>query len=165
MRILFALVLTSCLCQIAPAEPPPRSERATTNHYLLVDASGSMKDAIGDAQRKLGAVVELLNPADHMSVSFFGQRPTTRDSALGCDHEVSVADLTPVKSEIPDFPELGGPNDKTSIGKALEAALIEGGEDAHVVLITDGIEECESNFVEIRLRFPQAKIRVLQVGG
>ena len=165
MRTILAVVLTSCICHIARAEPPPPPEGGTANHYLLIDASGSMKDAIGDVQRKLEAVVELLDETDQMSISFFGQKPSKIDHSVGCNDELPVADLIPVDSQIPDFPELGGPNDRTSIGKALEAALSTGGDGANVVLITDGIEECNSDFVEIRQRFPNATIRVLQVGN
>lgn len=165
MRTILAVVLTSCMCHIAHAEPPLPPEGATANHYLLIDASGSMKDAIGDARRKLEAVVELLDETDQMSISFFGQKPSTFAGSVGCNDELPVAGLIPVASQIPDFPELGGPNDRTSIGKALEAALRTGGEGTNIVLITDGIEECNSNFLQIRQRYPNANIRVLQVGS
>jgi hypothetical protein len=145
-----------------PAEStPPPPDNIT---YFLVDASGSMKEEVEEASKKLAAKVTLLDAGSWKSVTFFGGKSPSSDHPVGCDDEITVSMATSPETSVPTFPTLGGYDDKTAIGKGLEAVLLAGGKKASVVLITDGAEECDTDFSSIRMRYPYAEIKVLQVG-
>lgn len=131
--------------------------------YVLVDASGSMEEHKEDAEVVLTAVVDLLHPQGWASITFFGGDPGT-ESAFTCDSETIVEPARPQWTSAPDFPVLGRGEDKTAIGNAILAVLQESGGVATIIVITDGDEECDANFLEIRAQFPKAMFHVLKVG-
>ncbi|WP_291075526.1 vWA domain-containing protein [Hyphomonas sp.] len=133
--------------------------------YFLVDASGSMKDEIPDAVRILNARSALLDARSQKSITFFGGKPDELDRAVRCDDPVEVQGPFPSTETTPQFPALGGSDDKTSIGQGLAAVLELAGPNGIVVLITDGSEECNSDFLAIRREYPKARIEVYQVGA
>lgn len=133
--------------------------------YFLVDASGTMEPAQQEAETKLEAAFELLESGTKVSVTFFGGKLTNLDAPTTCDDAVVIAEAKRKEDGIPDFPDLGSWRGETSIGKALHAALKHGRADANIVVITDGVEECNSDFVSIRKQFPRAKIDLVQVGN
>lgn len=131
--------------------------------YFLVDASGSMLGQnMTDAQLLLSA---LSLPQDQpISVTYFGGKPAN----LGADLCFEALDVPPPtrrgENFLPQPPELGGRDDKTAITNALNTILGKVVGPAKFVLITDGNEDCDSNFGDVRKRFPNAEIEVRQVG-
>lgn len=131
--------------------------------YFLVDASGSMR-----GQKKTDAEL-LLNalslPQDRLvSITYFGSKPLATGSNL-CFEEFDVPTPT-IRSEpfSLDFPELGGNEDQTAITNAIELSLREIKGSYKLIVITDGGEECNKNFSDIRVRYPNANIEIRQVG-
>ena len=123
-----------------------------------------MDDWREDALSILSAKQKLLRSDAQISVSFFGQRPENPDEIVDCEAPVPISDLEPISDELFSFPELGRDQDTTAIGQALLAALNAAGEHGHVVLITDGNDECASDFQSIRRNYPSARIEIYQVG-
>lgn len=157
------------LCFVLAFGAYPQSETEESSHkrsvYFLIDASGTMRDWRDDAIATLNAKKTLLPPDTQTSVSFFGQEPLSPEEVVDCDDVIQISPLGPRTNATTSFPKLGRDQDTTAIGQALLAALLAGGDDAHVVLITDGNDECASDFVAIRRMNPRAKIDVYQVGG
>lgn len=133
--------------------------------YILVDASGTMRDHQPKALKKAEAVFQLLDPGNRVSVTYFGAKRLDSDQPVTCADEVTLGEPTFARDGVPSFPEPGGLNGRTSIGNALAAAFRHGGPNAKLVLITDGIEECGSDFVRLRRQFSDATIDVVQVGA
>jgi hypothetical protein len=164
MRAILVFLLIFAVGLTSQSEVPANGSTPKTDVYFLVDASGTMQDEKAEATQKLNAMITLLEPAATVSMTYFG-RPQARNSdPVTCADDVPIE--LPALAELTEleFPALGRTTDKTSIGKALYAALNKGGADAYVVLITDGVEECNSDFVSIRRQFPNATIDVVQVG-
>lgn len=156
MRLkLLAAVLWTCLTPCAHAQPDPV--------YFVVDASGSMKaNNQSDAEALLR---ELSLPDDRpISITYFGAKPSEAGADLCTEH------LEPPKATLrgadfnPHLPTLGGDGDKTAIGNALESVLRSRDGQGKFVLITDGLEECRTDYLGIRNRYPDAEINVRQVG-
>jgi hypothetical protein len=132
--------------------------------YFVVDASRSM---MGDNQAEATTLLReeasyLRRRGQPISIAFFGSKSNNPD-ADSCKEDIVSNSVSP-EAPLPDFPELGDPEDKTAIGRALESVLGSTKGQAHVVLITDGAEECGAKFAEIRKQYPDAEIEVLQVG-
>lgn len=167
MRYLIASIIACFACvSLANSQSTDKAVPAKENTpiYFLVDASGTMREWRDDAVSKLNAKKTLLNPDTQVSVSFFGQSPSLPNEVVDCDDPVQISDLGPQSGKMMSFPKLGRDEDKTAIGQALIAALGAAGDSAHIVLITDGNDECGSDFTSIRRNYPNAKIEVYQVG-
>lgn len=152
---LVLIVLALCFAQRASAQQLPI--------LFIVDASGSMK---GSNQSDAEALLQGLSlPQDQLvSVTFFGAKPETANIDL-CTEALTPPEPTLRGADFrPRLPPLGGENDKTAIGNALEAVLLSREGRGKFVLITDGIEECGADFVKIRNQYPDAEIVVRQVG-
>ena len=149
--------------QVAQAQTEPVDAKSVV--YFLVDASGSMKDEVAEARSKLDAKLTLLNVDSAASVTFFGGQPSSTGQSVRCEDEIVLAAPQTPQMAPRNFPPLGGPNDKTAIGKGIDTVISEGGETASIVLISDGIEECGANFRAIREEYPKASFQVFQVGN
>lgn len=164
-RVLFLsvwfLFATLSWPEIATAQEDP-----DVDVFFLVDASGTMASAQrqSEAESKLTAAFELLDRGTQVSVTFFGGTLDESGDSVTCDDPIEVSRPKPKEDGVPLFPRLGGDDGKTSIGNALLAALRHGEIEAKITLITDGIEECNSDFLSIRTEFPNATIDVVQVG-
>lgn len=141
------------LAPIAFAQPKPT--------YFLVDVSGSMKDG----HRKEAEELLKREVSSLVSITYFGGKPTSAERPGACGEGTSVSPPAPPGAILPPLPELGGGDGSTGIGTALRAALAAAHEDATIVLITDGKEECLADFKTIRSEYPKATIKVLQVGS
>jgi hypothetical protein len=163
MRAALPVLFLTLLGISASAQQPPSSNQPTSPIYFVVDASGSMK---GDNQKEAEDLLRGLSlPSNQLvSVTYFGGKP----NAQGAD--LCVEEIAPPTPELrgvdfsPKFPELGGSEDKTAIANAMDSVLRAVGDNAKLILITDGIEECDTNFGAIRTRYPDAQIQVRQVG-
>ncbi len=165
MRLILIIMLCSLWGFGAYPQSGTEQSSPTKSTFFLVDASGTMKEWRDDALSMLNARKTLLHPQTQISVSFFGQLPEFQNEVVDCDDPVKVTDLGPNSNEITFFPQVGRDEDTTAIGQALLAALGAAGEYAHVVLITDGNDECASDFASIRRMYPNANIEVYQVGN
>lgn len=155
-KAVLVLALVALLAPFANAQEKPI--------YFVVDASGSMA---GENKRDAEDLLAGLSlPRDQLvSVTFFGSRP----AVAGIDLCNEVLDI-PVPSRRgsdfpPSFPELGTQVDETAIRNALDNVLASINGPAKVILITDGKEDCNTDFLAIRTRYPDADILVRQVGG
>lgn len=132
--------------------------------YFVVDASGSMRnDNQSDASALLRATVWSLPRGQPVSITYFGAKPENPEDDY-CAKDVVASNPISRETALPPFPELGGSDDKTAIGRALESILRFAGNQPRVVLITDGGEECNADFASIRSQYADAEIKVLQVG-
>lgn len=160
----FCLVLLASAT--ASAQPPstePLPPPVNTT-YFIVDASGSMKgDNQKDAMDLLRGMTASLPRGQPISVTYFGEKSDDPDHSDLCLEDIVPSKAIARESELPKFPEFGG--GKTAIGNAIESILKEGvGSPVKLVVITDGAEECGADFAAIRQRYPDAEIKVLQVG-
>lgn len=158
---IWSFFAVSYCSQVASARSNPE-----VDVYILVDASGSMKSGLRkpEAESKLAAAFELFDRDAQVSVTFFGGALEESGVSATCDDTIVAKDPKPKGDGVPSFPQLGGGDGETSLGNALLAALQHGGADANIILITDGVEECDSDFVGIRREYPMANISVHQVG-
>lgn len=132
--------------------------------HFLVDASGSMKgnnqiDAMDQLRGRLASITR----GDPISVTYFGVGPPGSAELDLCAEPIAITSSQPRGTLLAPFPELGGPNDKTAIGSAL-ASVLATDATAHIILITDGVEECDYDFVTLRDQYAKAEIEVIQVG-
>ncbi|MHA7901288.1 MAG: hypothetical protein ACX94B_15605 [Henriciella sp.] len=123
-----------------------------------------MEDEVERAVEILDARTELIDDGHRKSITFFGGRPLSDEEIVGCDYPVTISDDLSPRSPNPEYPQLGSSTDKTSIGQALEAVMVENPNPAAIVLITDGTEECNSDFLSFRTRHPHVNIEVYQLG-
>ena len=135
------LNLSASFTVVAETEEP----RPVT--HFLIDASGSMKEEIPRAKQVIAARSELLGSSDWKAFTYFGGKSEFNDHPVGCQDEVVVSSPVPRDADNLDFPRLGGSQDKTSIGQGLIAVLENLSANSSIVLITDGSEECNSDFL------------------
>lgn len=158
--ILFALASLLFLRLPGPAladDPEP-------SVHILVDASGSMKEFETERVAYLVAAIGMIESDEWASITFFGGNPNT-EAALSCDSDLVIEAARPDWPIAPNFPDLGRGQDKTAIGNAIVSVLEQKGKDSSIVLITDGDEECDADFLQIRTDYPQASFRVLKIGN
>lgn len=164
MRVILFIAILFSLTGLGWPQTIHADSNPNVDVYILIDASGTMKSAEQKAISRLEAAFELLDPKTLVSVTFFGGKLEDSGGSSTCDDTVFISASNPKEDGIPRFPNLGGREGETSIGNAILAALRHGGDEARIVVITDGIEECSSDFVGIRTEFPMASIDIIQVG-
>lgn len=138
--------------------------------YFVVDVSGSVSRFGSDNDDPLQLVKSILAEEFNSlpdeswkSVTFFGRNPESYELYEGCDEPIILGpDLRP-EVGVPAFPRQGSHKQSTAIGKALEVVLRNAKRNSSIVLISDGQEECGSDFVAIRKEFPNASIRVIEL--
>ena len=165
MRFIFLILGVWLSCQVSLIEAYAEEDDLGPVTYFLIDASGSMKEEVPRAKEILAARMALLADQNRKSITYFGGKSPLTDQPIRCEDKVLVSDAVPRDAAIPDFPTLGDKEDKTSIGQGLTAVLEQTAGNSLIVLLTDGSEECNSDFLAIRHRFPKAQIEVYQVGG
>lgn len=165
MSKFFLLILFSVFSLSAYSQPLDDGGDKQRTVYFLIDASGSMKGHLGEVEKKLDAKIILLDNGWMKSVTYFGFRSKSKDVPVRCEDEVELSGATDQSLDVPPFPKLGGIQDKTSIGKALDSVLEIADREDRVVLITDGVDECSSGFLKIRSRYPKVEIEVIPVGN
>jgi len=160
----FALSALSIFFIISSASAQQASQTSTGEPvYFVVDASGSMS---GDNKKEAEDLLRgfSLPRGQLISVSYFGSKPNVKGADL-CKEKINPPEPTQRRPEfLPNFPELGGSEDKTAIGNAVDSVLQSVKGKAKVILITDGFEECIADYDAIRKRYPEVKIEVRQVG-
>lgn len=153
-------IIVAVLAIAAPTAFAQENATPTKPTYILVDASGSMKgDNLKEAEAFLKREVSSL-----VSITYFGGKADKAGPPRACGESMVASPEAPPGAILPPIPELGGNGEKTAIGDALKSALSVD-DQAIIVLITDGDEECLADFKAIRAEYPEAKIKVLQVGS
>ena len=124
---------------------------ANTNILFIVDASGSMKEKVGD-QTRMDAAKDVLGktlgsmPEDaNLGLLVYGHRKAKDCSDIELVSEIGKANAKTLQTTISGLTALG----ETPIADSLlrAAAEFEGGEGTtnKVILVTDGLEECKGD--------------------
>ncbi|MEL6243981.1 MAG: hypothetical protein AAFQ85_01360 [Pseudomonadota bacterium] len=164
MRAILALIMLLALAWLAPDIGQANPASSAPKVHFIVDASGSMRAHEDETERKINAR-SLLTPAGYRKqIRFFGGKVASGNEVPGCRTDVVIEPPKSIDSGTWAFTLYGGPASKTSIGGALEIALRQASDDDIIVLVTDGAEECGSDFSTIRTTFPSVEIEVIQVG-
>lgn len=164
MKRFLAYALMFALLSPAYAAPPPAEMT-----YYVVDVSGSMRprdgsDPLLEARAILESEIGAMTKGQWAAVAFFGLSSDGSKVGEPCSMtELSALYAFQGVESIPNFPPLGGSEINTSIGAALESILSQASDTAKVVLITDGGEECDSDFVSLRANHPYVTFDVRQV--
>ena len=131
---------------------------------FLVDASGTMQNHLPEAVKKIKAKAALLPKDAAKEIVFFDDALSFTEASKGCISDRTLQAPVRLNEEEVKFPALGGDGTITSIGAAIENSLQTMQPPQHIVLITDGRDECDSDFLAIRKRHPGAQVEVEQVG-
>ena len=148
MKKLTSLVLGSLMALSIGMSQPAKAE--DLNVLLLVDASGSMEDPLGnstdqkiDVSKKV--LKQFVNKASNMNLGFRVYSSTTGD----CNDTKNLIPVAPLGDKTNFLRAIGSlePNGKTPIAYSIEQGIndFKGGKDKIMIVVTDGLETCDGD--------------------
>lgn len=164
MRVLTIFILACVISQLGPFRAPSQAAPEQDKTYFLVDASLSVVEELDESKTTLKVALQTLEHDQSGMIVFFGH-DSGREVSFSCADDVQLTDPVLGAPGSTQYPKLGKPDDRTSIGKAIQALLQEIDERSKVTLITDGAEECDSDFQAIRREHPTIEFAVFQIGS
>ena len=145
------IFIISAIFSVAIITPLP-AIAAPANVLLIVDASGSMSTKIGNGQTRLiaakSAVSDLVKqmPADsHLGLMLYGHRRAKDCSDIELVTPVGANNSNNIITRVNAVDAKGETPIADSLRQAAKAFSALKGQDNHVVLVTDGIEECKGD--------------------
>jgi len=146
---------------VALFTPAAAAQERTT--YFLIDASGSMDGKIDAAEEKVSRLIDrVMQTNEQALVSRTYFRARTRQD---CWNQVRISDPVPAFQSVRETRTFS--NDFTPLGAALEAAIIEAGDNpADIYLVTDEDQtaSCGIDICAVAAAYlPKANINVLSI--
>lgn len=155
-----ALLAAPSLATSTPAPDSPEAPRADGQLLLVLDASGSMRDADGAGEPKIEAarsaletVVSGLGDEQRVGLRMFASTESESDTAAACsDSELVVpvdsGNRSAIGTAIQDYEPFGG---ETPIGFALQEAAKDLGSEGQrsILLVSDGLSTCDPDPCEV----------------
>ncbi len=154
-----------------PTPLPPPADLGTSNLFVeyILDASGSMNEALPDGAVKLAVAQKLLaqrlqafRPETHIGLRAYGHRVHYEETEQSCQDieliaSVDVGQLPVIVTWLQDFEAQGMTPLAQSIRQAAQDFVYDPARINSIVMLSDGIETCEGD--------PCGLVRELKVEG